>query len=220
VFIDDCPPCDRAAFPIPLAGTFFLTKVREDSLYTYYRVDDIEFGSMLCSFCAHITGSGSYRQGGEAALVQELEVELVDLTASRAILASGYVPAGAEFPQIDVDLEHKNPESGTHIFSLHLVARPVATRPSEFLRADSNGDGVVNLSDAVDILLWRFAGGHEPECLDAADADHSGVHDLTDAMYVLGHLFLGGPPPPAPQPGVCGPPTDPSLGCESYTACP
>ena len=62
-------------------------------------------------------------------------------------------------------------------------------------------------------------GGATPDCLDAADADQSGVHDLSDAIYVLNYLFLGGKPPPAPGPGVCGLPTDPSLGCASYTAC-
>lgn len=221
-FTDNCLPCARPTIPVPIAGTFVLEKVGENALYTDYRVDEISFVTLLDSYFVYISGSGSYSQGGEVALVQEmnleLKVELDGLTTSGAILASAKFPVGAAFPEIDVDLEHQNPESDIHVFSLHIVARP-AIQPSGFLRGDANDDGEVDIADAVYILLWEFVGGTEPDCLDAADVDHSGDHDLSDAVYILNYLFLGREAPPAPGPGVCGPPTDPSVGCASYTAC-
>jgi hypothetical protein len=71
-----------------------------------------------------------------------------------------------------------------------------------FIRGDSNGDGVTNLSDAVHILGFLFLGGPAPSCRDASDADDSGVIELTDAVVILRTLFLGdstiAPPYPAP----------------------
>ena len=92
-----------------------------------------------------------------------------------------------------------------------------------FLRGDANGDKTVDLSDAVYILLWLFASGGTPGCLDAADTDDAGDVEITDAIFLLNHLFLGGeapPPPGARTPGydpttddpyTCG--DDPALRC-------
>jgi hypothetical protein len=73
-----------------------------------------------------------------------------------------------------------------------------------FVRADSNGDGLVDLSDAAKTLSFLFLDTNgflfAP---DAADANDSGGLDLSDASYTLNFLFLGGPAPPPPYPG-CG----------------
>jgi hypothetical protein len=96
-----------------------------------------------------------------------------------------------------------------------LFGRAVEGEDS-FRRGDVNGDGPVNLSDAVSLLMWLFVSGEPPRCHDAADANHDGRHDLSDAVAILNYLFLGGGPPPAPGPADCGPAPEPSLGCESY----
>ncbi len=89
-----------------------------------------------------------------------------------------------------------------------------------FRRGDANADGTVDLSDGIGILLWVFASGDTPSCLEAADANDSGRVDVADAVFVLRWLFAGGPPPPAPGPLTCGPDTTGgSLGCSSYTSC-
>ena len=222
-FIDDCIPCAKPTVPIPIGGTFLLGKVGENPLYAYYRMDEIRFGSALDSVFLYITGSGDYLQGGEVALVQEMNLELTveetGLTTTGALLASGRVPVGAVLPEIVIDLAHRNPETDFHVFSLHLIARAADVKPVEFRRSDANGDGKVDISDAVRILDRLFAGGAGFDCNDAADADHSGVHDLSDAIYLLDFLFLGGKLPPDPGPVTCGPGSSPSLGCESYTNC-
>lgn len=80
-----------------------------------------------------------------------------------------------------------------------------------FIRGDSNGDSLVDISDAIATLNYLFLGKAEMSCLDAADADDSGEVNITDAIRVLDHLFQGGAPPPPPYP-LAGPdPTEDGL---------
>jgi hypothetical protein len=89
----------------------------------------------------------------------------------------------------------------------------------KFRRGDTNGDGKVDLSDAVRTFGFLFLGGVNIGCLDAADANDSGKVDLSDGSYTLNYLFLGGTDLPAPGRLTCGP--DPSLdtlSCNIYSA--
>ncbi|MEE3181192.1 MAG: hypothetical protein VX288_04735, partial [Planctomycetota bacterium] len=92
----------------------------------------------------------------------------------------------------------------------------------QFLRADSDANGIVNLTDAIFTLNYLFLGGGEPSCLDASDSDNNGLVKLTDAIFLLNYLFLGGGAPPAPA-TECGlDPEEPpdAIGCERFTGCP
>jgi hypothetical protein len=83
-----------------------------------------------------------------------------------------------------------------------------------FVRGDSNGEGLVDLSDAAHALTYLFLGGERPACYDAADATDDGVVDIADPILVLTSLFLGTGttiPPPYPQRGED--PTPDGLGC-------
>jgi hypothetical protein len=90
-----------------------------------------------------------------------------------------------------------------------------------FVRADSNKDSAVDISDPVYTLRWIFLGGPRPPCLDAADANNDTRLDLSDPIWTLNFLYAGGPQPsePYPQAGV-DPSTDGSgsLGCASDQA--
>jgi hypothetical protein len=97
---------------------------------------------------------------------------------------------------------------------------PSCTVPEEtevFRRGDADDSGIVNLTDAINILQGLFQGGAQPVCPDAADADDSGQVNLTDAINILQHLFQGGAAPPDPGPETCGEdPTDDALAeCKS-----
>lgn len=86
-----------------------------------------------------------------------------------------------------------------------------------FRRGDATVDGQVNLSDAVGILLYLFAGAGELQCQDAADTDDSGDVTITDAIGILNYLFLAGEPPRAPGPEQCGQDaTADGLDCTAY----
>jgi hypothetical protein len=101
------------------------------------------------------------------------------------------------------------------------VFRDDAESAPRFRRGDSNGDGGIDLSDAVYTLNHLFRGGPEPACLEAADSDDNGAIDVTDPVRLLDHLFRGGPAPEPPGPGGCGPdrPGSPGAGCLSYSGC-
>jgi hypothetical protein len=90
------------------------------------------------------------------------------------------------------------------------VELPVA---EEFIRGDSNGDGMVNLTDAVATLLYLFQGTGGLNCLEAGDADKSGSVDITDPIRVLGVLFLGQEVLPTPYPECGREEAGASLGC-------
>ena len=87
-----------------------------------------------------------------------------------------------------------------------------------FKRADADGNGTVELSDALVVAGFLFLGEATPACLDAADTDDSGEHDISDIIVPLNWLFSGGGAPPAPGPFECGldtTPTDPPFApCE------
>lgn len=99
--------------------------------------------------------------------------------------------------------------------------RPVVE--SHFVRGDVDGNGFLEISDAVHIIRWLSLcpGGPPPFCLDAADTDDDGCITLAD----IGHFPLPGlcpffelefclPAPPFPE---CGPdPTPDFLGCEGF----
>ena len=86
-----------------------------------------------------------------------------------------------------------------------------------YLRGDSNGDAVVDISDSKFTLDWLFLGGREPGCLEAADANQDHSVNIADPIYTLEWKFNGSPRPPAPFP-VCGYALAP-LGCKKLGLC-
>ena len=93
--------------------------------------------------------------------------------------------------------------------------------PVEFERGDCNGDGDVNLSDAVCILGWLFGGAATPGCIAALNTNGDATVNVTDSVSLLNFLFAGGPAPVDPFP-ECGPGTfaaDQQLGCMNPPNC-
>ena len=86
----------------------------------------------------------------------------------------------------------------------------------EFLRGDGNGDGSINVADAIAILLGLFGQGSFPIlCMDATDVNDDGTGDLADAVYLLSALFNSSAsaiPEPSASCGVDPTDTD-SLDC-------
>lgn len=65
----------------------------------------------------------------------------------------------------------------------------------EYVKGDANGDGVVNIGDAVYIITYVFRGGPAPVPLTAGDANCDGNVNVGDAVYLISFIFRGGPAP-------------------------
>ena len=91
------------------------------------------------------------------------------------------------------------------------------------IRGDANDDGIVNIADAIHLLLHLFpgaSGGTPIVCRDAADANDDGGLNISDAVVLLNSLFGAGPLPPPNSDSGCGVDPTPALGCAGGTACP
>jgi hypothetical protein len=97
----------------------------------------------------------------------------------------------------------------------------LSTESGRFLRADCNGDDIVNISDPVFALASLFLGEAEPACNDACDSNDDSRIDVSDAVTMLNVLFLGEGNIPLPGMNDCGlDPTEDILGCErAQTTC-
>ncbi len=85
-----------------------------------------------------------------------------------------------------------------------------------FLRGDANGNGKLEISDAIYLLSWQVREGPPPPCLDAADTDDDGLITRADANLVLGYLIGGLETPPAPPfPEVDADLTEDGLDCQT-----
>jgi hypothetical protein len=65
----------------------------------------------------------------------------------------------------------------------------------EYFLADANGDGTINVSDAVYIINYIFIGGPAPDPLLVGDANCDDTVNVSDAVYIINYIFIGGDPP-------------------------
>jgi hypothetical protein len=101
------------------------------------------------------------------------------------------------------------------------LGEPLWTRDSaiRFIRGDVNGNGSVDVSDAIATLGYLFLGNTNVSCRKSADFDDSGSVELSDAVGVLLHLFIAAPLPPDPFLDCGLDPTADFLTCDFHAAC-
>jgi uncharacterized repeat protein (TIGR01451 family) len=92
------------------------------------------------------------------------------------------------------------------------------TESPVFRRADANGDGAIDLSDALFTVFYLF-GGRTTSCQKSLDFDGNGAIEVTDAVLQLGYLFLNGREPAAPFLGCGTEPPGSDLTCTEYPSC-
>ena len=71
----------------------------------------------------------------------------------------------------------------------------VTLQPAVFARGDGNGDGLINIGDAIYIINYIFKDGPSPRPYWASDCNSDGVINMGDAIYLVNFIFKGGPPP-------------------------
>jgi len=67
-----------------------------------------------------------------------------------------------------------------------------------YICGNANGDGSVNVGDAVFVINYVFRGGPAPTPLGAGDANCDGKVNVGDAVYLVNYVFRGGPAPCCP----------------------
>jgi hypothetical protein len=144
----------------------------------------------------------------------ELKVRLggaaVDELDQNVVLPAGRYFRGTLGQRAESSIEVLVKNTGQAAASIKVIAGAMSVGSAEpqFRRSDCDGNGAVQITDAIFGLNWLFMGGTAPTCKDACDADDNGKTDITDMVTTLLYLFLSGPIAPAPGPLACGP--DPS----------
>ena len=64
-----------------------------------------------------------------------------------------------------------------------------------YICGDADGEGTVNISDAVFLVNYIFADGAAPSPLASGDADCDQEIDIADVVYLVNYIFAGGPAP-------------------------
>ena len=63
---------------------------------------------------------------------------------------------------------------------------------------DANGDGTINISDAVFLIQYIFAHGTAPSPICLGDANGDGGVNISDAVYLIQYIFAHGTAPHCP----------------------
>ncbi len=99
------PPClCPIMIAAPVKGTFVLTPTGFDGLFTTYAVTDVNWLVSIGGTETTVTGSGTYKIGGEFALQQQLSLDLQMDGDKVQHFDSGLVTGPAPFPDIKVTI--------------------------------------------------------------------------------------------------------------------
>ncbi len=131
----------------------------------------------------------------------------------------GFSLVPADEPESEDLNDPANWTSGKHYLGTPGAGEDDTPDAPRFMRGDANGDARVDISDAISMLLFLFA-GKNTSCKDALDTNNDNMLDIADPVALLAYLFAGGAQPAAPF-SYCGvdPDGQDSLGCASYTPC-
>ena len=107
-----------------LAGTWRMRPATPEPGFAVYTIDQVNW--FLPQFDQRITGSGTYRIGGEFALTHRLTLDLLIDGRPLQRFDSGLQLGGAEFPAITLTLSMNNMICHDTVF--HVAAQPVTPR--------------------------------------------------------------------------------------------
>jgi hypothetical protein len=101
-------------------------------------------------------------------------------------VTTAYYYISAEDNSATVQLDP--PNAAEIVYSFVITA-------GSYICGDANNDETVNVSDAVYIINYVFAGGEPPDPLEAADANCDGTCNVSDAVWIINYVFSGGNEP-------------------------
>jgi hypothetical protein len=120
--VDDCR-CGRPAVMIPVQGTFTLVPGVVDPLFEHFTVRGLRLAGGVAGISHQVTGTGTYRRGGEVAIVEEMTLAVTIGDRAGVTLASGLVVPTTAAPWLEIDLV-ETPVDRVQFYALHVVATP------------------------------------------------------------------------------------------------
>ncbi len=120
------PPCMcPVMITEPVKGTFLLTPSGYDGLFNTYAVTDVNWKFTNYDGTATlVTGSGTYKVGGEVAVQQELSLYLQMDGGQVEHFDSGLVAESAQFPNIQVSISTNGQYCFDTVFDVHASPTP------------------------------------------------------------------------------------------------
>jgi hypothetical protein len=116
------PPCECPVRIVDgVMGTFLMTPAAPDPLFQVFDVTDVNW--LVPGLGYRVTGSGTYRIGGEFARMHQLQLDLKVADRDVQHYDSGLIAGGAEFPAIVLSIAMNNMICHDTVFNLQ--AKPV-----------------------------------------------------------------------------------------------
>ncbi len=207
----------------PIAGTFQLTPGAPDPLFRNFNVTNVNWLVSLNGTDLRITGSGTYRVGGEFALTNQLQLDLKVGDADVQRFDSGLVAGGSEFPAINLTISING--MVCHDTAITVAAVPVLPteiRPYSLLKSLYEQGcfgpclcavsgvpvfgrfGLVKLAESTGIVTfgvvdvnWRLLRSPSSTAIDAIPISGFGIYQVTSPpgkQRMLLDLILDGKP--------------------------
>ncbi|MCP4566574.1 MAG: hypothetical protein GY841_03210 [FCB group bacterium] len=144
----------------------------ETFVYTFEAIDPE--GQPLTYNIVDLTGSGSYTFDPSAGMLQYQPIPEDTLSPVEIVIevCDGVTPC-------------------TECAITLYVTSPVPV----YSAGDSNGDGAINVGDAVHLINYVFKSGPAPVTLIAGDANCDLILNVGDAVYLINYVFKAGPTP-------------------------
>jgi hypothetical protein len=109
----------------PVRGTFFLTPAGFDGVFYTSAVTDVKWSFTNYAGTTTVTGSGTYKFGGNGAIQQQLSLNL-QLNGGRVEhFDSGLVTNSTSFPNIQVSISTNNQRCFDTVFKVNASPAPI-----------------------------------------------------------------------------------------------
>ena len=130
-----------------------------------------------------------------------------------------------DYHYVKIDVGEKNIFGTAYYRNGEVMEEFVIRGQRQFRRGDINGDGRLNIADAICQLSYLFnpkeelCNGLVSKCFDAADSNDDAGVNIADPITTLTYLFGSGKPLPKPFQNCGIEETTDNLTCDSYNFC-
>ena len=188
---------DENLFPFPALKSSVIAVAAVDSLN--HKADFSNWGNKvdLCApgtrvYAPHLDTLYAWWDGTSFAAPMVAGVAALMLSIDSSLTADAI---DSILGETAIDIDAINPLYAGEL-GKGLVNPPAALAAlTDFVCGDANGTNSINISDAIYVINYIFAGGSPPVPTLAGDCDCSGSLTISDAVFLINFVFAGGDPP-------------------------